>query len=252
MTKDYTQQLLEAGLRLTEPYKGAKQHHTILCLICNETFIATPLSKVQTYSKCGWQGCAKCTSFKKYEAARQKNLDELKDRGIELITPWNGQVGSGKESTGVMIRVRNTKCGHEFPVNAKNLMAKNSPCSVCGIAERTKHINKWSKNNSAAKAPTRELYARYRSKVQSITNKVYKKHKDIINPNDLPIGRCGEDGKFQLDHIVPVRWCFEHYVPIEMVAALDNLQMLDWRTNVGNRDNLKGELPAKFLPYADK
>lgn len=190
--------------------------------------------------------------MERHKLSRLKNLQIIKDRGLEVLSDWTGQRVADKHNTHINVTVRNTTCGHIFTSSAVNLLTRGITCKICGIEQRTKNINEWSKANSAEWQKTADIWKKYRANVTRMTRATYKKHKNQINPMGLPFGRCGDDGKYQLDHIVPVRWCFEHYVPVEMVAALDNLQILDWRTNVSSRDHLKGELPVKFRMYADK
>lgn len=82
------------------------------------------------------------------------------------------------------------------------------------------------------------------------TRSTYHKHKATINPKTLLRGLAGQEGAYHLDHIVPVRWCFEHYIPIDVCAHYTNLQMLHWNDNVGSRDKIKeGKVPLIFQPY---
>ena len=72
----------------------------------------------------------------------------------------------------------------------------------------------------------RTPWAQYKFKVKYLTSKLYKKHKDLINPNNLPIGRC----QYQIDHIYSIRHGFENNVPPEVIASLPNLRMM-WHTD---------------------
>lgn len=240
------------GVQLLTPYTKAKERHEFRCLKCDHTWDATPLSIKQTHHKYGVNGCPECAKSRKEirnTIARNAVLANLKERGIEVLSDWNGQVSSGKASVGIMINVRNTKCGHEFPVNAKNLMARGIECKVCGIAARTKNINDWSKQNSEEWNKTADIWGQYKAEVAKFTRASYKTNKVTINPTDLPFGRAGVEGSYQLDHIVPVRWCFEHYVPPKLVGDAKNLQILDWRSNLISKDKLKGELPDEFKEF---
>lgn len=71
----------------------------------------------------------------------------------------------------------------------------------------------------------RTAWAQYKFRVKYLTSRLYKKHKDIINPNDLPIGICA----YQIDHIYSIRHGFENNVDPEIVASLPNLRLL-WHT----------------------
>lgn len=250
---NYEQRLREINLKLLEPYKGAKVHHSIGCLTCDHVFIATPISKLQNFKRTNAKGCPLCARHReisKAELSRAKNKQLLKDKGLTVHTPWTGQRVADKYNTQIVLEVTQEKCGHTFTASAINLICTPMTCSVCGRKERTAAVTAWSKANSAAKAPTREPFARYRAKVQSITNRNYKQYKNQINPMGLPFGRCGDTNTYQLDHIVPVRWCFEHYVPVELAASVANLQILTWQDNLKFKNKLKGELPDDFKRYA--
>lgn len=188
----------------------------------------------------------------RYDTARKANIQKLKDRGLEILSDWNGQLGIGKASTHVHVTVRNTLCGHTFTSLAKNLITRGVMCPACARTLKTNNINHWSERNSDRWRQTAPEWKVYRSIVQSLTRLTYKKHKDTINPNNLPFGRAGTEGAYHLDHIVPVRWCFERDVPHHIVADLSNLQMLPWLENIAQRDHLKeAEIPEIFKPYVD-
>jgi hypothetical protein len=71
----------------------------------------------------------------------------------------------------------------------------------------------------------RTPWAQYKFRVKYLTSKLYKKHKDLLNPDDLPIGRCD----YQIDHIYSIRHGFENGVDPEIIASLPNLRLL-WHT----------------------
>jgi hypothetical protein len=71
----------------------------------------------------------------------------------------------------------------------------------------------------------RTPWAQYKFRVKYLTSKLYKKHKALINPDDLPIGRCD----YQIDHIYSVRHGFENGVDPDIIASLPNLRLM-WHT----------------------
>lgn len=86
---------------------------------------------------------------------------------------------------------------------------------------------------------TDEIYndfRKYRNRVSSRTRKNYQLFKEEINPNNLLIGKCGIDGAHQVDHIISVREGFEKRIPVEVIAAKDNLQILPWLDNIKKYD----------------
>jgi len=72
----------------------------------------------------------------------------------------------------------------------------------------------------------RTVWAQYKFQVKYLTSKLYKKHKDIINPDDLPIGIC----LHQVDHIYSIRHGFENKVDPAIIASIHNLRMM-WHTD---------------------
>jgi hypothetical protein len=69
-------------------------------------------------------------------------------------------------------------------------------------------------------------WSQYKFRVKYLTAKTYKKYKHLINPDELPIGRC----EYQIDHIYSIREGFEHKDEPELVAHIKNLRML-WHTD---------------------
>lgn len=250
--EEYTNKLAEAGLQLAESYKGAKVHHNILCLLCSETFVATPLSKLQNFKKTRCKGCPSCTNKARYDNSRLHNIQSLQDKGFIIHTKWTGQRVADRNNAPIDLTVTQTKCGHTFTSTAVNLLSRGVTCSVCAKLYKTGVINASSERRSNAWKRTAPEWKVYRSNVTKHTRVTYKANKHIVNPHNYPTGRAGTPGAYHLDHIVPVRWCFERNVPPEIVANVTNLQMLPWLDNVASRDHIKGELPAIFLPYANK
>ena len=86
----------------------------------------------------------------------------------------------------------------------------------------------------------------YKFKVKQLTSKVYKANKDIINPDNLPLGVCA----YQIDHIYSIRHGFENNVPCEHIASVHNLRML-WHTDNKSKhirsDQTLEELTAKII-----
>jgi hypothetical protein len=63
------------------------------------------------------------------------------------------------------------------------------------------------------------LLNKYRHKVYWLSHKIYNKNKRFLNPNNYRLGKCGENGH-QLDHIIPVRKCFDKGWSIEKHLVL--------------------------------
>lgn len=245
-------------IKLLDPYQTAKAHHQMQCLTCMHIWSATPLSKKQTFKKHGVSGCPKCNSTKaniRKSESRQKNIQVVKDRGFEILSKWDGERCRGRDDNTFKITVKNTTCGHSFDITVANLLANEVNCAVCGPSKRVEKLTKWSKANSTKVRANWTDWQIYRSTVSSLTRAAYKQYKQKINPMNLPRGKAGEDGAYHLDHIVPIKFCFNNNVPVESAAHPDNLQMIDWRSNTSSRDRIKGAIPpiiAQYLKSSEK
>lgn len=79
--------------------------------------------------------------------------------------------------------------------------------------------------------PNKSEFKQYRRMVQSLTEKNYRAHRQVINPQGYPRTKCGIEGGYQLDHKTSVREGFEKKIPACELAHINNLQMLSWREN---------------------
>lgn len=248
---NYERQLIDIGLRLLEPLQQVKKHHKMQCLECKYSWSATPISKIQNYKKNGTIGCPQCTNIKKYTQVRIANVERIKDRGFDILSNWDGTVAVGYLSKPLQVTVRNKSCLHTFTTDSKNLLTKNVTCPICARSLKNSILTKSSKARSDKWKETANEWQLYKSKVTALTKISYRAYKDQINPNNMPTGRAGTEGAYHIDHIVPKRYCFEHNIPEEICAHYSNLQMLEWKENVGSRDKLKEgrSIPVIFALY---
>ncbi|MDE1829547.1 MAG: hypothetical protein KGI25_04425 [Thaumarchaeota archaeon] len=247
----YPSKLKKIGITLLDHFDGAKKHHLMKCDVCNHEWIATPIAKLQTFRKHKVSGCPKCHEENRWKQSRKENLKRLQERGLKILSNYDGRYTEKDGNTIVRVSVKNNKCGHIFETDSKNLLANNVTCPICAREYKNSVLLKSSKARSVEYHKTADLWNSYRHKVYMKTRSNYHKHKASINPNNLPRGKAGQEGAYHLVHIVPVRWCFEHYVPIDVCAHHSNLQMLHWNDNVGSRDRLKEniQIPLIFQPY---
>ena len=84
---------------------------------------------------------------------------------------------------------------------------------------------------SKSKPETTE-YRRYKNKVHKLSESTYKKYITQINPHSYKRTLCGVEGGYQLDHIIPVRICFESGVTPESASGVNNLRLLPWKENL--------------------
>lgn len=231
-------------LELLEPLRKVKEHHQLRCLVCSLEWSATPLSKVQTHKKYGVSGCPKCKEARqqtRLQEIQRQTKQKLQNLGLEVLSEWDGSYR--KDNKFIKITVKNTTCGHTYTSTVKNILTRNVTCSVCGIKHRSTQLTSNVEQRSKKWRETASDWKLYKSTIASLTRQNYNKHKETINPHDLLRGKAGVDGAHHIDHIVPVRYCFEHNIPEEICAHPSNLQMLGWRENVGSRDRLKEGAP---------
>ena len=171
--------------------------------------------------------------------------------GVGYITPTRWRKKLGVSVT------RGSKKGKEKPWQIK---IEQRTCIICSTSfevipsARTKLCSKKCANihlkscdrsymkteeyKDTLRKDTTPDYRRYAQQVHSLSQKVYEKNIDIINPNRYTRTLCGVDGGFQLDHIIPIRYGFDNGISIEEICVVENLRMLTWKENLGrNRKN---------------
>jgi hypothetical protein len=75
-------------------------------------------------------------------------------------------------------------------------------------------------------------YKTYARKVHRLSGKTYTENIDIINPNRYNRTLCGVKNGWQLDHITPIKECYERGISPEEASLVTNLRMLPWRDNL--------------------
>lgn len=237
----------ENKIQLLEPFTGSKKHHKMKCLVCNHMWSATPISKRQTLKIRGVSGCPQCASTSKRERSlsiQQHHIKALADRGVTILSPY-----TGLRTTTTKLTFFNANCGHTFETYPGNVLERNTSCTICGKAERSKTINDWSRSNSSKWKQTASEWQKYKADVTKHTEQTYNTYIKDINPTALMRGRAGIEGAYHLDHIVPKRFCFDNNIPPTVCADKTNLQMIGWRENVGSRNHIKGTIPPVFFQY---
>jgi hypothetical protein len=84
--------------------------------------------------------------------------------------------------------------------------------------------------------PVYSDFKKYRNRIAVRTKKTYMLYEEEINPQNLPLGKCGIEGAHQIDHILTVRQGFEQGISIEEMSAKENLQIIHWLDNVKKYD----------------
>lgn len=97
------------------------------------------------------------------------------------------------------------------------------------------NVNRYLKKYDIKRNYNTKEYTKYARKVRYLTESIYAKYKEILNPKCHPRTLCGVPGGYQLDHILSIRECFDAGITIEDCARLENLQMIPWEKNLQKR-----------------
>lgn len=243
LNKAYPNKLLEIGIGLCEDYKGSSKHHLMKCVKCGHEWTATPKSKIANFKIHGRKGCPDCTGKERYDKARKVNIQKLKKRGIEILSDNYSGTQRIEEGKYIKIKVKNTNCGHIFECSPANLLTRNVNCPICNAQRKREAFQQFNIDRQIEYQKTASAWNIYRHRVYQLTRQTYKEHLQTINPNNLMRGKAGVDGAYHLDHLVPVRYCFDNDIPSHICAHHTNLQMLHWNDNIGSRDKLKQNTP---------
>lgn len=77
----------------------------------------------------------------------------------------------------------------------------------------------------------RAEWVAYAKHVRQASKVTWRQHAAHLNTQARLIGPSGVPGVYQLDHVVPVRHCWEHGIDVSDAVAASNLQVIPWRLN---------------------
>lgn len=121
-------------------------------------------------------------------------------------------------------------CNSEFITTPKSVKR------YCSLRCSTKNIDKSYMQSDTYRASLRKSstpeYKKYRNRVGTLTEMVYRKHREEINPNGYIRGRAGVTDAYHLDHKISIRYGFDNNMSPEDISKLENLQMLPWKDNI--------------------
>jgi len=240
----YPEQLKKIQIRIIGNFTLAKQKHKLQCLNCDYIWMSTPISKLQSFKKYGVNGCPNCNKQRKnqrYNKSRTDSIETIKKLGFHILSSYSGQ-----QTTTTKIKVKRNECGHVFECAPGNILHRDVICKICNNEKKRVRFQTINQNKHIIWKQTASEWEIYKSDVNNLTQQTYKKHQKLINPDNLSRGVAGTDGSFQLDHIIPIRWCFENNVPVEACADFRNLQMLSWRDNLAKKNKI--DLEIEHIP----
>jgi hypothetical protein len=164
-----------------------------------------------------------------------------KKYGIKV--PNGSKKGKSKPWLITSIEKECKTCQTKFMVtpSRKNVLCCSRRCLLqCQeYREKFKQIDRtYMQSDAYRKAKSKETtpdYKKYAGRVHRLSQKIYEKNVDILNPTNEKRTRCGVQEGYQLDHILSIRYGFENNIPAEEIAKLENLQLLPWKENLLKR-----------------
>ena len=243
----YVGKMLNIGIIIVGEFTASNKHHSLQCINCKHVWKATPKAKMQSHKIYGGNGCPACHNEKVkifLEGKRAEFYQKIRDKGFEVLSEYNGN-----QQTIDKITVKNLACNHIFDVWPGNLIHREVTCPICNTQRKKNYFKQVNKKRQAIYFEMATEWEKYKSAVHQISRLNYIKYKTSINPYNYPRGKAGQEGKYQLDHMVAMRYCFDNNIPPEICAHPQNLQMLLWTENLSFKAKLKDEIPPIFYRY---
>lgn len=163
-----------------------------------------------------WQNKAKKCAINENKIGKDRYDKWIEDRSKPLLDRWKEKYGE----------LEATKKFEEY---SKNLSKSRS---LEGYIEKYGEILGKEKYNERYKNTNSSEYKTYARKVHRLSEKIYTENIDIINPNRYIRTLCGIENGWQLDHIIPIKECFNRGMSPEEAANIKNLRMLPWKENL--------------------
>ena len=120
------------------------------------------------------------------------------------------------------------ECNISFTVNQAS---KKKYCSH-SCQQKTANVAAKGIGSRKIRNPATPEYKKYARQVHSLSQKIYEENKHIVNPNNYLRTLCGVENGWQLDHIIPVKECFEKGLTPQEASRVTNLRMLPWKENL--------------------
>ena len=140
------------------------------------------------------------------------------------------------------VTVRKHDCGHIFTAKFNNMVTGRTKCGICGPQQRIRtcmagYIKKHARNYDVSK------WNDYNRLCTQLSNRTYRQHKQLINPQGLPRGK-----QYHLDHKVPMIVCFKHGIPPTVASTYENLHVIPARSNLSkNKHTVDQAVLASLL-----
>jgi len=90
----------------------------------------------------------------------------------------------------------------------------------------------------------RARFIYYKTRVDEIT----KRQPLNILENSEKRGHSGKNGAYHLDHIVSIKFGFDHNIPPEIIGDIKNLRFIPWKQNLAKSSSFVSE-SAEMMQY---
>ena len=175
--------------------------------------------------------CQDCFKANKKLELIEIEKSKLQELGYEIISgPVYNKFGK-REYT-----LKRTSCGHNYTARYDNIISSVNdngftPCSECGAKLRmdkclTGFIDKYGRDYSTF---DRSKFEDYQLLVRIKSDDVFEKNKVFFTKNGL-IKRGKTD--HHLDHIVPIKACFDNGITVETASSKINLSLVPYLDNL--------------------
>lgn len=203
----------------------------------------------------GWVKDRKATSKKMSESLKGKkswNKGETKHTNASIAAGAEKLKGTTKSAEHKK-KISDTK--KAAPLNDYQLLSKDHPKKASAIRKQVskqkgqKRTGNYKSTGHPGKlnpmyGKVGELHpaykhvsdeeALYRKTARNMTART-KKTLDLSSYN---IGKAGVEGAYQVDHIVSVVYGYENNIPVELIASIENLQVIPWEENLSKKHHL--------------
>ena len=138
----------------------------------------------------------------------------------------------GKPSPNKIRKVIRTCIGKDCNTSFTVIPSQTKKYCSHTCQQRTANVAAKGVGSRKMRNPATPEYKKYARQVHGLSQKVYQEYKDVINPNGYPRTICGVKDGWQLDHITPIKECFEKGLTPQEAAQVNNLRMLPWKDNL--------------------
>lgn len=175
---------------------------------------------------------------------RARGYGECKQRDVITVRIEDLTPGCNKR-----VECQCTKCSSVFSrkfntINVSEPIVCHS-CSYSKDSRRTTKIKRSSANSSIPRkhGPDHHRFKNFDSyelmydkSVANLTQSVYRKFKNLINPGDLPLGRAGSRDAYQIDHIISKSYGRDNRIDHRIICHPCNLRVIRWEDNLEKSD----------------